>query len=69
MTVNLGNYSSTKVEVGMTATLDDEATFTEDLEKLTDMVNIKLAKEVEKVLPQRQPLMEGKKSKRQAREG
>jgi len=67
MTVNLGNHTFTKVEVGMTATLDDEATFTEDLEKLTDLVNVKLAQEVEKVLPKRQTLMEGfKKQKKRS---
>jgi hypothetical protein len=63
MTVNLGNHSFHKVEVGMTATLDDDETFVEDLENLTELVNAKLAQEVEKVLPKRQTLMETKLSK------
>lgn len=58
MTVNIGNHQFTKVEIGITATLDDAETFVEDLENLTNLVNAKLAQEVEKVLPKRQTLME-----------
>ncbi len=60
MTVHLGNHQFTKVEVGITAIIDDEDDFAQDLEKLTELVNIKLAQEVEKVLPKRQTLMEQK---------
>lgn len=51
VTVNLGNHTFTKVEIGMTATLDDDETFVEDLDNLTNLVNAKLAQEVQSVMP------------------
>lgn len=61
MTVNLGGHMFAKTELGLTATDIDPDDFEQDLENLTEFVNIKLAQEVEKVLPkpsQKTTLME-----------
>ena len=65
MTINLGNYSSHRVEVSLTASFDKDDDIDGGMEKLTTMVNKKLAKEVkaftdehEAAKPARQPLME-----------
>jgi hypothetical protein len=61
MTVNLGNYSSHRVEFGMTATLDDDEDVDQSTKKLTALVDQKLASEVARVLndqKSRQTLME-----------
>jgi hypothetical protein len=64
MTISLGGHNFTKVEVEMGATLDDADTFETDLDNLTELVNRKLAQEVEKAMPKRQPLMEKKMEKK-----
>ena len=46
MTVNLGNYNSHKVEIGMSAVFDEDDDFEAGLESLTTLVNKKLAAEV-----------------------
>lgn len=63
MTINLGNYNSHRVEVGMTASVDEHEDVDAGLEKLTLLVNQKLAKEIKQVSDEkskRQTLMEDK---------
>jgi hypothetical protein len=61
MTVNIGGHQFAKTEFAMTITLDEGDDVDDETEKLTTLVNLKLAQEVEKVLPKRQTLMEDKK--------
>jgi hypothetical protein len=58
MTIHIGNRQYHKVEVGMTATVDEDVAT--DLDTLTELVNVKLAAEIKKVMPapKKQTLME-----------
>lgn len=64
MTINLGGHQFHKVEIGMTATFDDDDDFEQGVEKLTALVNAKLASEIQAIEPssaktsKRQTLME-----------
>lgn len=61
MTVNLGHYNSHRVDVGMTASFDADDDIEAGMEKLTHLVNKKLADEVKQVTEEkakRQTLME-----------
>jgi len=70
MTVNIGNHQFHKVEIGMTATFDEDDDFEAGMEKLTAMVNGKLATEINTAVsnatdgnqkgPKKQTLMEQK---------
>jgi hypothetical protein len=46
MTVNLGGHQFHKVEIGMTAVFDDDDDFESGVNKLTALVNSKLAAEI-----------------------
>lgn len=61
VTLNLGNHTFSKVEIGMTATVDDED-LVSDLDGLTNLVNAKLAQEVAEIMPpaKKKTLMEKK---------
>src|ERR1700723_2496841 len=62
MTVNLGGHQFHKVEIGMSAVVDDDDDFETGLESLTTLVNQKLAAEVNaiagKPASKKQTLME-----------
>jgi hypothetical protein len=58
MTVSIGGHSYSKVEIGLTATPDEDETYEEALDKVNSFINRKLAQEVERVLPKKQTLME-----------
>lgn len=63
MTVNLGNYNSTRVEVGMTADFDHEGDLAAQMDDLSELVTAKLRDEVQKIAkpPKKQTLMESEK--------
>lgn len=59
MTVNLGGYNSTRVEVGLSADFEDDQDLADQLEILSDLVTAKLRDEVKKISsPRKQVLME-----------
>jgi hypothetical protein len=64
MTVNLGNHQFHKVEIGMSAVFDPTDDFEDGIEKLTTLVNQKLASEVNQIVTdngkKKQTLMEDK---------
>ena len=61
MTVNLGNYNTHRVEIGMTATFDEGDDIADGMSKLTAMVNGKLADEVLTTIQNAPPVAKLKK--------
>jgi hypothetical protein len=61
MTVNLGNYNTHRVEVGMTATFDDDDDYEKGIEQLTALVNHKLTTEIQAVTADAESSKRGKK--------
>ncbi len=49
MTVNLGQYNSHRVEIGLSATFDDDDDFEAGMTKLTALVNSYLIDEIKQV--------------------
>lgn len=60
MTINLGNYNTHRVEIGMTAVFDETDDYETGVAKLTAMVNGKLAAEVNAAMSEMLPQKKGK---------